>query len=462
MKLRPDQSTLHRLHVAADLALVSLGWLGAYAIRSALNDPFGNRINSFYWYAGALPLIAVPWVASCWLFGLYRTPRSASFADSLQRLLRSVALGLLVVSSISFFFRELEFGRAVVLICAASNLLLQGASRAFFHAWIRRLRRQGLGELPVLVVGTGVTAIRLLQKLQDHPEIGYRVIGLLALEMPPEPKDVGGVPVLGSVAELPAIAREQRVAEVFMAEPSLTHTRMLSLVLDCEDQGLTFRCVTNLFEVLTAGTSVELVDDLPLVRLGRERPPWLYEPVKRCLDVAIASLALIACAPLCAWIAWRVRATSPGPALFVQERVGRDGAPFQILKFRSMRGDAEAYARGPAHGGDRRVTRFGRWLRASSLDELPQLWNVLRGEMALVGPRPEMPFIVANYDAWQRRRLSVKPGVTGLWQILGRKDLPMHENLQYDFYYIRNRSLVLDAWILFKTIGVVCSRRGAF
>jgi exopolysaccharide biosynthesis polyprenyl glycosylphosphotransferase len=247
-----------------------------------------------------------------------------------------------------------------------------------------------------------------------------------------------------------------------MAEPSLTHTRMISLVLDCEDQGLIFRCVTNLFEVLTAGTSVELVDDLPLVRLGRERPPWLYEPVKRCLDVAIAALALVASAPLCAWIAWRVRATSPGPALFVQERVGLDAAPFQILKFRSMRADAEAYARGPAHGADARVTRFGRWLRASSLDELPQLWNVLRGEMALVGPRPEMPFIVANYDAWQRRRLSVKPGVTGLWQILGRKDLPMHENLQYDFYYIRNRSLVLDAWILLKTIRVVWSRQGAF
>ena len=462
MEHRPDLNTLHRLHVGADLVLVSLGWLGAYAIRAALSDPFGAPINAFRGYAAALPLIALPWVFSCWLFGLYRTPRSATFADSLQRLLRSVALGLLVVSAIGFFFRELAFGRAVVLLCAASNFVLQGASRAFFHAWIRRLRRRGLSEVPVLVVGTGVTAIRLLQKLQDHPEIGYRVVGLLALEAPAEAKDVAGVPLLGGVAELPAIARATRVAEVFIAEPSLSHRHMLSLVLDCEDQGLTFRCVTNLFEVLTAGTSLELVDDLPLVRLGRERAPWFYEPVKRGFDVALAALALVACAPLFAWIAWRVRATSPGPALFAQDRVGRDGALFRIFKFRSMSADAERYARGPVGGGDPRVTRFGRWLRATSFDELPQLWNVLRGEMSLVGPRPEMPFIAAGYDAWQRRRLSVAPGITGLWQILGRKDLPMHENLQYDFYYIRNRSLVLDAWILFKTVGAVWSRRGAF
>ncbi len=462
MSLRPDLRTLHRLHIAADLALVSLGWLGAYAIRAALNGPLGVPINSFYWYAGALPLIALPWVFSCWLFGLYRTPRSATFADSLQALLRSVALGLLVVSSISFFFRELEFGRAVVLLCAASNLALQGASRAFFHAWVRRLRRRGLGELPVLVVGTGVTAIRLLQKLQDHPEIGYRVVGLLALSPEPEAKDVAGVPVLGGVRDLARVAREQRVAEVFMAEPSLSHAHMLSLVLDCEDQGLIFRCVTNLFEVLTAGTSLELVDDLPLVRLGRERPPLLYAPVKRGLDVCAAALALVLLAPLLAWIAWRVRRTSPGPALFVQERVGRDGARFRIFKFRTMREDAEPYAVGPANGRDPRITRFGRWLRATSFDELPQLWNVLRGEMSLVGPRPEMPFIAAEYDAWQRRRLGVPPGITGLWQILGRKDLPMHENLQYDFYYIRNRSLVLDAWILLKTAGAVWSRQGAF
>jgi exopolysaccharide biosynthesis polyprenyl glycosylphosphotransferase len=316
--------------------------------------------------------------------------------------------------------------------------------------------------VPVLVVGTGVTAIRLLQKLQDHPEVGYRVVGLLALEAPRDAKDVAGIPVLGGLSELAPIARAQGVAEIFMAEPALSHARMLSLVLDCEDQGLSFRCVTNLFEVLTAGTSVELVDDLPLVRLGRERASRVYEPLKRAFDLGFATAALLLLAPVIGLIAWRVRATSPGPAFFVQQRVGRDGALFSIFKFRTMRSDAAAYEPGPRSGSDPRITRLGRRLRATSLDELPQLLNVLRGEMSLVGPRPEMPFIAERYDAWQRRRLSVPPGLTGLWQILGRKDLPMHENLHYDFYYIRNRSLVLDAWILLKTVGAVWSRSGAF
>jgi lipopolysaccharide/colanic/teichoic acid biosynthesis glycosyltransferase len=133
-----------------------------------------------------------------------------------------------------------------------------------------------------------------------------------------------------------------------------------------------------------------------------------------------------------------------------------------MVKFRTMHAGADPAAVAPTGPGDPRVTPYGRWLRATSIDELPQLWNVLRGEMSLVGPRPEMPFIVEGYDEWQRRRLSVKPGITGLWQILGRKDLPMHRNLQYDFYYIRNRSLALDASILLRTAGAVLSRRGAF
>jgi exopolysaccharide biosynthesis polyprenyl glycosylphosphotransferase len=237
---------------------------------------------------------------------------------------------------------------------------------------------------------------------------------------------------------------------------------MLELVLACEDLGVTFRVVTNLFEVLTAGASLDLVDDLPLVQLGRERTHVLYEPLKRAFDVAGALLALALAAPLVAWCALRIRLDSPGPALFRQTRVGLAGRPFRMWKLRTMRADVGRYEPAPRAAGDPRITRYGRWLRATSLDELPQLWNVLRGEMSLVGPRPEMPFVVEGYDEWQRRRLTVKPGITGLWQILGRKDLPMHENLQYDFYYIRNRSLALDLSILIRTVGAVLARKGAF
>jgi len=460
--LRLEPRAVRWLHVACDGLLVSLAWVGAYWLRWALSDVLDRPINPFGWYARALPLIVGPWLLSCWVFGIYKSSRMHTAVDELQALLRGVALGLLAISTVAFFGKELEFGRFVVLACAGMSLVLQGGSRIAFHRLERHLRAAGLHDVPVLVVGTGVPAIRLLQKLQDHPEVGYRVVGLLDDEADGERKDVAGHPVLGSVDELPKIARAHRVREVFVAMPSLGHTRMLSLVLACEEQGITFRCVTNLFEVLTAGTAIDLVDDLPLVRLGRERPPALYEPAKRAFDVVGAALGLVLAAPLLAWVALRIRAESPGPAFFTQERVGRDGRVFRMGKLRTMRADVDPYAVAPRSASDERVTPYGRWLRRTSIDELPQLWNVLRGEMSLVGPRPEMPFIAAGYDEWQRRRLTVKPGITGLWQILGRKDLPMHENLQYDFYYIRNRSLVLDVSILLRTAGAVLSGRGAF
>jgi exopolysaccharide biosynthesis polyprenyl glycosylphosphotransferase len=457
-----DLRAVRRLHIASDGALVSLGWLGAYWLRYGLNDVLGAPINPFDWYLRALPIIVFPWIFSCWLFGIYRSARMRTGVDELGTLLRGVALGLLVVSSISFFFKELQFGRFVVLASAGFNLILQGASRFAFHRIEQGLRRSGRHDVPVLVVGTGISAIRLLQKLQDHPEIGYRVLGLLDDSDDPEQKDVAGRPVLGGVDELRRVAVAQGVREVFVAAPSLSHTHMLSLVLDCEDLGLTFRVVTNLFEVLTAGTQIDLVDDLPLVRLGRDRVHPLYAPIKRACDLVGAVVGLALAAPLMLWCALRIRWDSSGAAIFSHQRVGQDGRIFQLYKFRTMRDDAAPSAVAPRGRLDPRVTEYGHWLRATSIDELPQLINVLRGEMSLVGPRPEMPFIVEGYDEWQRRRLTVKPGITGLWQILGRKDLPMHENLQYDFYYIRNRSLALDLSILLRTIGAVLSRKGAF
>jgi len=454
--------TLRALHVTTDAVLVSLGWLAAYGVRHAGAEALGRPpINPLDWYLRALPIVVVPWIAACWWFGIYQSRRTHTAIDELQKLVRGTTLGLLVLSAIAFFFKELDFGRTVVLASAAFNFALQGASRALFHRLERGLRAAGSVDLRVLIVGTGVPAIRLLQKLQDHPEVGYRVIGLLG-EGPDLPeKDVAGQPVLGCVEDLREVAARHRIEEVFVALPSLGHTRMLGLVLACEDLGVTFRVVTNLFEVLTAGTQIDLIDDVPLVRLGRERVHPLYEPTKRAVDLCLASLGLVLAAPLLAWVGFRLWRSGVTP-LFAHERIGRDGRPFRMVKLRTLADEVGPYEEAPRRADDPRITPYGRWLRATSIDELPQLWTVLRGDMSLVGPRPEMPFVVAGYDAWQRRRLTVKPGITGLWQILGRKDLPMHENLQYDFYYIRNRSLALDVSILLRTVGAVWSRRGAF
>lgn len=453
--------TLRGMHVVTDAVLVSLGWLGAYGVRYLLNDALGRPINPFDWYLRALPIVVGPWIAAGWLFGIYHSPRMKTGVEELQKVVRGAALGLLMLGCIAFFFREAQFGRLVVALSAVFNLALQGASRLFFLGLERRARRSGRLDVPVLILGTGVPAIRLLQKLQDHPETGYDVIGLLdESETSPE-KDVAGRPVLGHLDDLREVAQAHRIEEVFVALPSLGHTHMLSLVLACEDLNVTFRVVTNLFEVLTAGTQIDLVDDLPLVRLGRERVHALYAPAKRAFDFVGASVGLVLLAPLLAWVALRLKRRGQAP-FFVHDRVGQHGKLFRMVKFRTLADSADPQAVAPRERDDSRITPYGGWLRATSIDELPQLWNVWKGEMSLVGPRPEMPFIVDEYDEWQRRRLTVKPGITGLWQILGRKDLPMHDNLQYDFYYIRNRSLSLDLSILFRTVGAVLSRRGAF
>ena len=460
--MRLDARTLRRFHIYADVFLVGIGWISAYAIRFHLNDVLGRDINSFSNYVNALPLIVPPWILSCGLFGVYQSTRMTSAIDQIQALLKGVVLGLLVVSSIGFFVKEFDFGRSVVLASTAINGLLQGLSRSTFHRIERRLRTRGSFDVPSLILGAGVTGVRLLQKLQDHPETGYRVVGFLDDAPALAGDTVANRPVLGRVEDLHKVVAEHDVSEVFVAIPSLDHDRLLSFGLECEDQGVTFRMVTDVFEVLTSETHIDLIDDLPLVRLQSRHVHAWYEATKRISDLAVSAAALVLTAPLWLWIGLRIRLDSRGPILFRHTRIGQSGEPFRMYKFRTMVADAHPDRSAPTSRSDPRITRYGRWLRRSSLDELPQLLNVIGGSMSLVGPRPEMPFIVETYQGWQRRRLSVKPGITGLWQILGRKGLPMHDNLQYDFYYIHNRSLLFDLSILLRTIGVVLSRKGAF
>jgi exopolysaccharide biosynthesis polyprenyl glycosylphosphotransferase len=455
-----DPPALRRIHVYTDVAAVSAAWLGSWALRDALTGTLGP-VNAFETYVQALPLIVPPWILSCWFFGIYASARGFTVIEEIRALLRGALLGLLVVSTLGFFFRELEFGRSVVLLAAGASTLLQGASRALFRRLERRLRASGLHDVRTLIVGGGASGIRLFQRIADHPEIGYRVVGFVDDAGARAPASATR-PVLGGLRDLRRLVESERIDEVVVAIPSLEHARLLSLVLDCEGTGAAFRMVTGLFDVLTSSSPVDLVDDLPLVHLGGRRASRLYAPAKRAFDLALASAAAVVALPLLAWCALRIRLDSPGPVFFTQTRIGKDGRPFRMWKLRTMRADAEAYARAPSERGDSRVTRYGAWLRATSLDELPQLWNVLRGDMSLVGPRPEMPFIVETYDDWQRRRLMARPGLTGLWQILGRKDLPMHENLQYDFYYLHNRSFLFDLSILIRTLVAVFTARGAF
>ena len=250
--------------------------------------------------------------------------------------------------------------------------------------------------------------------------------------------------------------------EVLVARPSIPTRDLMAAIQSCEGLPVEFHLIAGPLEVLTANAEFSGVADLPVVELKERRFPLWKRAAKRTADLIGVLVALaIAALPMLV-VAWLIRRQTGESALFRQQRVGFRGREFTMLKFRTMHGSADPYALSPESPDDDRITPIGRWLRRISLDELPQLINVLRGEMSIVGPRPEMPFLVAQYEPWQRRRLDAKPGITGLWQILGRKDLPLVENIEYDFYYIKNQSLLLDMTILLKTLPVVLGGKGAY
>lgn len=449
-----------RLQLCCDALLVCIAWLAAYWTRRALDVVFHRPVNAFEPYLHSVPLVVVTWLFCSWFFGLYQSDRRLRPIEAIHDLLKATILSFLVLSAFAFFLKEYDYGRAVVVIASGYAVVLQGAGRFALHAL--RAQKTAKDEVRALVIGAGTTGIRVLQKLQDRGS-SFKVVGFLDDDPARVGSDYSGVGVVGKLDDLRTLARELDVQEVIVAIPSLAPSKLLSLVVGVEDLGLSFHVATDLFEVLTARTPVERIGDVPLVPLrGHRRASILYEPSKRLLDLVGALVLLLLTLPFWPWWALRIKLDSKGPVLFRQRRLGKDGAPFDLFKFRTMTAQSHPYQPAPSSRDDPRVTRYGAWLRRTSIDEIPNLLNVLLGRMSLVGPRPEMPFICDSYEEWQRRRLIVKPGITGLWQILGRKELPMHENLQYDFFYIYNRSLLLDLSILVRTAIVVLGRRGAY
>jgi len=271
--------------------------------------------------------------------------------------------------------------------------------------------------------------------------------------------------VIGTVERLPGYLGDHPVDEVFFASESLSHKDILNIITGCSESETSYRVVSDMFEMLTSReVNLEEIDDIPVIDLGSGRPVFFYRFAKRSMDLAITFSLLPFAGLILLLLSLYLRLRWPEyPIFFRHERVGKDGKRFLMYKLRTMDPRVPLYAEAPTDPDDPRISgRLGRFLRRTSLDELPQLWNVLKGEMSLVGPRPEMPFIVDKYRDWQRRRLVVKPGITGLWQIMGRKDLPLYANLEYDFYYIQNQTILFDLTILLKTIPVVLFGKGAY
>lgn len=444
--------------IAVDAVGYSLCWQGAWYLRRALN-PILGPINEMAPYLQVHLLIVLVALGNCAAFGLYLHRRRLSSLNRPSVLIKASYHWLLYIVVVGFFFKALDLGRSVILLAALLGVVYLFSSRTVLR-WLKaRALARGRGRVRSLIVGTGPLAADVRQALADHPEIGYEIVGSVAA--PGEEVDErNGTHDLNALGEL--IAREQ-IEEIFLAIAHLEHDRQLDLLNLAEHRGIRVHVVSNIFDVITERAKVEEIATFPVITLRDGHIPLHQAMMKAMLDYTLALAGtFLWLAFFHWWIAMRIRMDSPGPVFFRQERIGRDGRPFTLFKYRTMRADAEAYATAPTDEEDPRITPFGRWLRRTSLDELPQLLNVLRGEMSLVGPRPEMRFIVDQYQPWERRRLDVKPGLTGLWQVIGRKNLPLRLNMQYDLYYIKNQSFLLDVEILFRTLPAVLKGKGAF
>jgi exopolysaccharide biosynthesis polyprenyl glycosylphosphotransferase len=322
----------------------------------------------------------------------------------------------------------------------------------------------------VLVVGGGAMAQLLAQKIRSHPEYGLDPIGFVDSHEP-EASDTGfAVPYLGTLDRLPAVALEQRIERLVIAAPAVDAANLADVVRSAKDLSVKVSILPHIMDVIGPSAEIDDVEGITILGLNPAALTPSSRFLKRAMDVTIALPVLILCLPAMLVVAAVVKATSAGPVFFSQQRVGREGRTFRMHKFRTMVADAdervEELKRFSAHPAwlllshDPRITPIGNFLRRTSIDELPQLWNVLRGDMSLVGPRPMPLEIDEKISGWGRRRLDLTPGITGLWQVLGRTNIPFEEMVKLDYLYVTNWSLWHDVRLLIRTFPAVVRRRG--
>ena len=408
-------------------------------------------------FAGVLYVGIFRWM------GLYAPGRSSLSIAEVKRLFNGYLAGAAVLAAVTFFSRIGQAdppSRLVLLYSLAVTFPLLRLERFLSRHLVARLQRSLGDSKTALILGTNGLARQLHRALARTHSPEYRLLGFVAASDGPGAVPDEG-PVVATLGTLEQALREQGVEALFVADASLGRDAMLEVHRACRACGVGFAYVPDLFEFITHDVKVTEVDGIPLIVGGARGRRRLYNAGKRLFDVAASAVGLAVLSPLFLLLAILVRRDSPGPAFFSQERVGRGGRRFRIYKFRTMRGDSDPYARSPKHDPDERVTRLGLWLRRTSLDELPQLLNILKGEMSVVGPRPEMPFIVEGYTPEHRARLTVKPGLTGVWQISAHRDAEIHDVMDYDLYYVENQSFVLDMLIIVETLLYFVSGRTA-
>lgn len=421
---------------------------------------------------------------------LYRIRGEFSFVNECLQVFKGVAIGSLLIVSVAFLYRggfeyrAFSYARGVFVVDFIFALVSIGLVRCLMRAAQTLVRQRQINLIPTLVVGRGTEASLFIREMRERPSLGYRVIGVITTKAADGPDPTyEGVPVVGDLENLSDAIRDSGANEVIITDSDVNAETLFEVMMRSgRRHGVEFRIAPSLFNCLPRKTEIDQIGVLPMIRLFREPLSSGSRLLKRTCDIVISSLAIVLLLPLWILIALLIKLDSKGPVLYTQERVGMDGRLFLVFKFRTMKADADpnthreyqrAFIAGHAEANmgdagkptykllaDPRITRVGKFLRRISLDEVPQLLNVLMGDMSIVGPRPPIPYEVEAYELWHRKRLDMKPGLTGLWQVSGRNRLPFEEMVRLDLFYIENWSLLLDLKIILRTALVMIGREG--
>jgi len=418
---------------------------------------------------GTPPLLfgiaVVLWQLAFQLLGVYSPIYSAAFVQEVRRVVLGHVLACLLFFGVLYMtYRDYSRLQAAYLIILV--LLITIIHRAIVRLFYRASGLASNNHRIVLIVGTDDNARRIGETVAHYDWMGLSLLGYLRHHADDPVVDELAGKVLGTVDRLPALVELNNVDEVIIAlkMPDYTYlSRTMEMLQNCVTN---IRLAPDYSDLAYFHASMENFGGIPLIALREAVLSPLQRAVKRLLDIIVSGLVLLLGWPIFLIVAVAIRLESKGPILFCQQRVGQHGKLFTMYKFRSMIADAEQLQDKSdvdhKHADDARVTRIGRILRRTSLDELPQFWNILRGDMSLVGPRPEMPWLVDQYESWQRKRFEVPQGLTGWWQVNGRAERPMYLNTEDDLFYISNYSLWLDILIILRTIAIVFTGRGAY
>ncbi len=461
--------------IAVDLVMVLVGFWLAYILRFeiGLNLFYQHETSQLNFYEQFVFWLIPAWIVVFAIFGLYDFKNLFAGTQEYAQAFNACTTGILMVILFTFFQPELIIARAWVMFAWGCVFLAVFTGRFFFRRGIHQLRLRGHFMTKVMVVGTNEEAQAIAHQLRDNRRAGIHIVGFADDTVKAEVEPFTGIPVLGSMDAVVNIVEKHQIQEVIIASTALTRAQLLSLMQVLHSANIPTRLSSGLYEMFTTGVQVQEVGNVPLLSINKVRLTGSDVVMKRMLDFAGAAAALILFSPIMLVIAIAIKLDSSGPIIYRRRVVGVGGKPFDAFKFRTMAIDADArlaqdaalrrqFEKNYKLKDDPRVTRSGRFLRRTSLDELPQLFNVLFGQMSLVGPRMITEQELTYYGKWSLNLSTVKPGITGLWQVSGRSDVTYGERVKLDMQYIRNYSIWLDIYVLWQTVPAVLKGHGAY